>query len=136
MNSLPLLQVQQGLFGKLSGDAVLMDMISALYDQVPERAQFPYAIIGDGEFRPLNVQVATAGTCSMRIRVYSQKAGRKEVLRILDRIYGLLHLGALTLVDSVTLSMHVEQVRTQLLNDNRTIEGALTVDCLIAEVMP
>jgi hypothetical protein len=133
MNALALLQVQQGLYGKLSGDGVLMGMINALYDQVPERAQFPYAIIGDGAFAPLRTHVPLAGNCSMRIRVYSQKPGRKEVLRILDRIYGLLHLGTLTLVESITLSLHITQVKSQLLNDQRTIEGELTVNCLITE---
>lgn len=110
-----------------------MDMIHALYDQVPERAQFPYAIIGDGAFTPLRTHVPLAGNCSMRIRVYSQKPGRKEVLRILDRIYGLLHLGTLTLVESMTLSLHVTLASSQLLSDQRTIEGVLTVNCLVTE---
>ncbi len=133
MNTLALLQVQQGIFGKLAADSVLMDMITALYDQVPERAQFPYAVIGDGNYTTLRTRTALGGSCVMRIRVYSQKPGRKEILQILDRIYGLLHLGTLTLVESTVLSVHVENARTELLNDQRTIEGELSIRCLIAE---
>lgn len=134
MNSLGLLQLQQGLFGKLSSDGVLMGMLHAIYDQVPERAQYPYAIIGDGDFRPLATDAMCGGTCRITIRIYSQKAGRKEALRIMDRMYGLLHLGTLTLIESDVIGMQVQSAQTQLLADTKTIEGELTVACLLSEV--
>lgn len=134
MNSLGLLQLQQGLFGKLAADGVLMSMVTAIYDQVPERAQYPYAIIGDGQMQPLATDIQCGARCTIRLRVYSQKPGRKESLRILDRIYGLLHLGTLTLVESEIISMHVRNAETRLLGDARTIEAMLDVDCLMTEI--
>lgn len=135
MNSLTLLQVQQGLYGKLTADAVLMDMLQGLYDQVPERAQLPYAVIGDGAVQPLTTDTVCGARCQIRIRVYSQKPGRKEVLRILDRIYAQIHLGALTLVESDVVSLHVRSAETRLLADARTIEGVIDIECLVTEVV-
>jgi len=134
MNALALLQLQQGLYGKLAADGVLMGMLNGLYDQVPERAQLPYAVIGDGQMQPVATDTATGARCVMRIRVYSQKPGRKEVLRILDRIYGQLHHGTVTLVESDVITMQVRSAETRLLSDARTIEAVLEVECLISEV--
>lgn len=133
MNSLGLLQLQQGLFGKLSSDGVLMGMMHAVYDQVPERAHFPYAIIGDGTFEPLETDNMCGARCSISIRIYSQKPGRKEVLRIMDRIYGALHHGTISLAESDVVDVRVERAQTQLLADQKTIEGEITLACLIAE---
>ncbi len=133
MNSLGLLQLQQGLFGKLSADGVLMGMVHAIYDQVPERAQFPYAVIGDGVYEPLVTDAMCGAQCRIRIRIYSQKPGRKEVLRIMDRIYGMLHHGTISLVESSVADLRVARAQTQLLGDQRTIEGELNIACLIAE---
>lgn len=133
MNSLGLLQLQQGLFGKLSSDGVLMGMLHAIYDQVPERAQFPYAIIGDGRCEPLMTDAMCGARCKLTIRIYSQKPGRKEALRIMDRIYGLLHHGTLSLVESNVIDLRVERAQTELLGDQKTIEGEIIVACLMAE---
>jgi hypothetical protein len=134
MNMLALRQVQQGLFGKLANDGVLMGMLTAIFDQVPERTQYPYIVIGDGNAQPLATPVQLGTNVRLRMRVFSRKPGRKEALLIMDRVYGLLHHGTLTLAESETLSIRITEASTQLLADGKTIEGTLNAELLVGEV--
>lgn len=133
MNMLILQQVQQGLYGKLANDGLLMSMITDVFDQVPERAQLPYVVIGDGAITPVASDVPLGSTVRIRMRVYSKKPGRKEVLLIMNRIYGLLHHGALMLAESEVISIRVENASTSLLADGKTIEGTMDAALLVSE---
>lgn len=134
MNMLALRQVQQGLYGKLANDGVLMAMITDIFDQVPERSPFPYMVIGDGDQQALATDVQLGSNVSIRLRAYSRKPSRKEVLLIMDRVYALLHHGTLMLAESEVASIRVSNASTRLLSDTKTIEGTMDAELLIREV--
>jgi hypothetical protein len=48
MSAVVLQAVQQSLYNKLSADAALMDIVDGVYDAVPQHAQSPHIVIGDG----------------------------------------------------------------------------------------
>jgi hypothetical protein len=133
MNKLPLWQVQQALYSKLNGDGVLMGMLKAIYDVVPETFAFPYMVIGDGACRDVAHASQLASEVRLEISIFSQATGRKQLLQVMDRVYGLLHHAAMVLPESVVVHMRVSEARTDLLNADETLEGRLQVRVLVAE---
>lgn len=94
---------------------------------------FPMPLLAMGGSSRWQPRVSAVRVAGFPIRIYSQKPGRKEALRIMDRIYGLLHYGTLSLVESSVIELRVERAETALMGDQKTIEGELIMACLMAE---
>ncbi|MEJ0009859.1 MAG: DUF3168 domain-containing protein [Alphaproteobacteria bacterium] len=131
MSALALNELQQALYAKLSGDGVLMGMISGLYDVVPQETALPYVILGDGATQG-EASDADVSRCTLSLDVWTDAGGRKQALTILDRIYGLLHLGTLSLSGYDLLLMRCEKAQTSLAEEGTRLHGTLSVLVLVA----
>jgi hypothetical protein len=130
--STALSRLQKAIYSRLSSDGVLMGMISDIHDNVPETATYPLLVIGDGEQKAIAADAALGDACQIRIHSYSQKAGRKETLTILDRVYGLLHYDSLTLTGGEVLHLRIAQAETEYDIDSNLIHGELRVQALVS----
>jgi hypothetical protein len=134
MSSFALQPVQQALYSKLTGDGVLMGMISGVYDAPPQHAAVPYVVIGDGA-ATLKPQVANDVTeCDLEVNVWTTASGRKVALAILNRLHGLLHQGSLSVSGFTLLSMVATAADTQLEPNNDRILGRLQITVLVRPV--
>lgn len=133
MSSLALMEVQHALYSKLTGDGVLMGMVSGVYDVVPQNTALPYVEIGDGETITLAADVVNVSELRLSIDVWGDTAGRKNVLTIMNRIYALLHLGTLTLSGFQQVMMRGEQAETALVEEASRIHGTLVVRVMVVE---
>jgi hypothetical protein len=85
--------LQRALFAHLSADAGLKEEIgdpARIFDDPPPDAAFPFVVIGESR----SEGVAGADDLlahDVRLAVHSHYAGRKDVKRVLDRLYDALN---------------------------------------------
>lgn len=134
MSGLALMEIQRALYTRLSGDGVLMGMVSGVHDDVPQNSALPYVILGDGDqnVRPADAAVVTE--CQLELQVWTRTGGRKTALTILNRLHALLHLGTLTLSGYQLVTLRVEQASTRLAEQGERMLGEMTVYVAVAEV--
>lgn len=133
MSSLGLMEVQRALYTKLSGDGVLMGMVTGIYDNVPQKTAFPYVVIGDGNYATIPAEGANLSECRLQLDVWSEVGGRKTVLAIMNRLVALLHLGTLTLTGYQLVLLRCLQSDTTLDEQGTYVHGTLGVIVAVAE---
>ncbi len=133
MSNLALMEVQHALYSKLHGDGVLMGLVTGVYDAVPQKTALPYVVIGDGTQTTLASDGLNLADLALVIDIWSDAAGRKTVLTIMNRIYALLHLGALTLTGFQQMLLRCEQADTALSEQGTRIHGSMRVHVSVVE---
>ncbi len=117
------LAVQAAIHGKLTGDATLMGMVTAVHDQVPEDASFPYLAIGDDTAVDFGTKTEAGQELTLTLHAWSRAHGRREVKDILARIHALLHHQALTVTGFTHLLTRFEFTQTFRDRDGLTQHG-------------
>lgn len=133
MSNLALMEVQRGLYGKLTADGVLMGMVTGVYDAMPQKSALSYVVIGDGDYVTLEAEAVNLSQMRFQIDVWSDAAGRKTALTIMNRIYALLHLGALTITGYQLVLLRCEQAETELTEEATRMHGSLVVRVAVVE---
>ena len=117
------LAVQAAIHGRLTGDATLMGMVTAVHDQVPEDARFPYLAIGDDTAVDFGTKSETGQELTLTLHAWSRAHGRREVKDILARIHALLHQQALTVTGFAHMLTRFEFTQTFRDRDGLTQHG-------------
>lgn len=131
MSGVVLEAVQQALYTKLTGDSLLMDLVTGVYDAVPQQVVVPYVVIGDGSAEEMP-QVQTAiSTCTMVLHVWTGGGGRRMALSILNRLHGLLHHGALSMSGMTLLASRCTRAETQVDTDTDRVYGVLELSLTV-----
>jgi hypothetical protein len=133
MSMLALMEVQRALFTKLSGDGVLMGMVSGVYDCVPQQTPVPYVIIGDGTQNVRPADGIVVSECQLELHVWTEAGGRKALLTLLNRLHALLHMGTLTLSGFQLVTLHMEQASTRIAEQGTLLEGRMTLFVALVE---
>jgi Protein of unknown function (DUF3168) len=89
--------LQSAIFAALVNDAPLATKITAVYDEPPGSAIYPYVTTGDGETEDLSGKTETLTGHTFIINIWSDAAGRMETKEIMDQVHAALHLSDLTL---------------------------------------
>ena len=131
MSHLSLDIVQEALFMTLSGDSLLNDLITGVYDHIPPAAQHPCVVIGDGRERDIANDSGLASRLDLTLYCYSTERGRKQVLSILRRLHGLLHHGSLSLTEGKLMHMRVDTMETRVHQTSGYMEGVLQLVALV-----
>ncbi len=134
MTQMALMEVSRALFTKLSGDGVLMAMVSGIYDVVPQKTALPYVVIGDGQSRVLEAHDLNLTEMLLQFDVWTEANGRKTALMIMNRLFALLHLGTLAIPGFSTVLLRCEQADTAIEERATRVHGTLTVRVIAAEV--
>lgn len=133
MSSLALMEVQHALYTKLSGDGVLMGVVSGVYDVVPQQSALPYVVLGDGAGAITPAEAVTITECRLALYIWTEAGGRKTALTILNRLHALLHLGTLSLTGFSLVALRVEQAETELAEKGTRIRARLIVSATVVE---
>ena len=130
MSGAVLQAVQQGLYNKLSGDALLMDMVTGVYDAVPQHAALPYVVLGDGSADDVPQLQAKISECTMQLYVWTSGGGRKAALAILQRLNALLHQATLPMSGHSLIAMRCLRAETQVQAEQDRIYGVLELSVI------
>ena len=93
----PLLPVQQALYSRLTGDSALMDLITGVYDYVPETAVYPYLVLGEAIETPDNRHGGFGRQTVATLHVWTRHRGHSRGLTIGAQVTALLDHQPLTI---------------------------------------
>jgi hypothetical protein len=117
--------LQQAIFAALSGDSALTAVLGSarVYDDVPERAAFPYVTFAPGLERDWSVGEAVGTEHAVTLHVWSRGAGRKEALAIVEAVRSRLHDATLALTGHRLVNLRHESSGVRRDTDGETFHG-------------
>lgn len=131
--SLVMQAVQQALFTKLMGDAILMDRVENVYDTVPQGSPMPYVLIDQIEQEHIPGVGEQLWRVGVIVEVWTQAAGRKTAMAVLERLQALLHHGALSMSDYSLREMRMENAGCVVAQQATRVVGSMELSLIVAE---
>lgn len=92
----PLLPVQQAVYTVLVGDPTLTDLISGVYDYVPETVDYPFVVVGEAIETPSNRHGGFGWDTVITVHVWSKYRGYSQALKVGESVTRLLDHQPLT----------------------------------------
>lgn len=118
MGRTSLLDIQKGIYDKLTGDTTLTNLVTGIFDEVPKDQGFPFVNIGEATENKFNTFDRQGRDVTETINIYSQYDGFKEALDILDRIVILLDFQPITLTQNDLVYIRYDGGNTLLLTED------------------
>lgn len=129
----PARELQGAIYDVLTSDAPFMAMVNAVYDRIPENAQFPYVSFGPSSYAPNDAACIVAGEYTIQLDVWSRAVGSGEAYDIADAAKRLIHHADFSITDNALSSIRVTAMRHFSDPDGLTKHGVLTIRAFIEE---
>ncbi len=98
MSNDPANEMQTAIYTALQAETALTSLVSTrIYDNVPQETVYPYVELGEATYQDMGSQTFLGMDGTLTIHSWSQYAGRKQVMQIMEAIYDRLHQGSLTM---------------------------------------
>ena len=112
--------LQKSVFSNLVNDGGLTNLLGgpSIYDDVPQRASYPYITFGQTSMRDWSTGTDGGKEHTVTLHVWSKGAGKNEVFEIIDAICEKLHDSSLQLIDH-----HLINLRCEFSEARRTVDG-------------
>ena len=117
--------LQTAIYAKLAADAALGAVLGGprVYDDVPQRAEFPYLTFGQSSEKDWSTQTDDGIEHVVALQVWSRAAGRRECDDILQAARTSLHNAALTLPGHRLINFRHELSEVRREADGVTFRG-------------
>jgi len=117
------LELQKSIFNALDGDSTLQNLVTDVYDFVPENTAFPYVKVGEETSLDNGTKTLQGNEHTLVIHTFSRYRGSKEVKEIMSRIYTLLHESSLSVTGASLVNLRFEFSDVIKENDGLTSHG-------------
>ena len=117
------LELQKSIFNALDGDSTLQNLVTDVYDFVPENTAFPYVKVGEETSIDNGTKTLQGNEHTLVIHTFSRYRGSKEVKEIMSRIYALLHESSLSVTGASLVNLRFEFSDVIKENDGLTSHG-------------
>jgi len=117
------LELQKSIFNALDGDSTLQNLVTDVYDFVPENTAFPYVKVGEETSLDNGTKTLQGNEHTLVIHTFSRYRGSKEVKEIMSRIYTLLHESSLSVTGASLVNLRFEFSDVIKENDGFTSHG-------------
>jgi len=117
------LELQKSIFNALDGDSTLQNLVTDVYDFVPENTAFPYVKVGEETSLDNGTKTLQGNEHTLVIHTFSRYRGSKEVKEIMSRIYALLHESSLSVSGASLVNLRFEFSDVIKENDGFTSHG-------------
>jgi hypothetical protein len=119
--------LQQAVFTALGADAGLISLLGGnrVYDDVPERAEFPYVTFALSNERDWSTSSEEGSEHLLTLHVWSRAAGRKEAHEIMGALRRVLHDAGLALTGYRLVNLRHEFSEARRDPDGETYHGIL-----------
>lgn len=126
--------IQKYIFQHLNSVSELTAAVEGVFDQVPQKTEYPFICLGNWEASLYRTQLVMEAEHRMEWQVWSREGGRKQALHILALLeYALNTLG--TGSDGfVVVWLRSEKGSIALSEDGRTYKAALQCSLLTQEI--
>jgi hypothetical protein len=108
----PLLPIQTAFYQRMTGDPDLMQVVSGVFDEVPESEQKPYVVLGEAIETPRNNHGQFGRETVETLHVWSDHAGFSEALTIKNLLIELFDHQPLTVDGQHVVSVRYEFSQT------------------------
>ena len=116
-------ELQQAIYGALTGDPTLMALITGVHDHVPQGTAFPNITVGESTVRDSSAASVIGIETTLILHVWSRERGRKEVKQIMAELHRILHDADLTVAGHALVDLRFQFGETFLEPDGVTRHG-------------
>lgn len=89
--------LQKAVYSCLTSNAELMELITGVYDEVPDGAKLPYVTVGDDTVNPMDTKTGAGEDITLTMHVWTMGPGKKQNKQILDAVLQAITGGSLVL---------------------------------------
>jgi hypothetical protein len=131
--------IQEAIYGVLTSDAALMNMVTGVFDFVPDNVNFPYIQIGEFTTGPFQTYDRYGQEVTITIHVWSQRIGPNayqgmaQIDAIMNLIQGLLARTFIPVDGWGDLGCWGDYEQTLLESDGITRHGILRYRMLVLQ---
>lgn len=101
--------LQQAVYAKLTADTALMQLVTGVYDEVPESAAYPYVSFGSVTELVDDAHTQRGLTTNLVLHIWSKYRGFREAAGILSALDAVLDRQPLTLTGFTDVSVAHQQ---------------------------
>ena len=125
--------VQKAIFSTLSGDSSLDSLIgnNKILDDGPQGTDYPYVQIGEETTIDAGLKDKEAQEYTLTIHIWSRYRGNKETKEIAERIYTLLHNGAISVTGASLANIRNEFFTVLIDDDGLTRHGVMRFRAIV-----
>ena len=125
--------LQKAIFSTLSADSSLDSLVgnNKILDDVPQGTNYPYVQIGEETSIDAGLKDKEAQEYTLTIHIWSRYRGNKETKEIAERIYTLLHNGAISVTGASLANIRNEFFTVLIDDDGLTRHGVMRFRAIV-----
>jgi len=116
-------ELQQTVFNALDQSSTLQNLVTDVYDFVPESTAFPYVKIGEDTMVDNGTKDKKGSDFTIEVHTFSRYRGSVEIKNIMSVVYDILHESSLSVSGASLVNMRFEFSDTIKENDGLTTHG-------------
>jgi hypothetical protein len=120
-------EIQKSIYQTLTADPDLMEVITGVFDHVPQGQDYPYINIGEDTSIEWDTDTELGSESTLTVHVWSREYGRRQVKEIMEQIYDILHRAEIELETLHLVDCVVEFMETFLESDGVTRHGVMRI---------
>jgi hypothetical protein len=115
--------LQQTVFNALDQSSTLQNLVTDVYDFVPESTAFPYVKIGEQTMVDDGTKDKKGSDFTLEVHTFSRYRGSVEIKNIMSVVYDILHESSLSVSGASLVNMRFEFSDIIKENDGLTTHG-------------
>lgn len=115
--------LQQTVFNALDQSSTLQNLVTDVYDFVPESTAFPYVKIGEQTMVDNGTKDKKGSDFTIEVHTFSRYRGSVEIKNIMSVVYDILHESSLSVSGADLINMRFEFSDIIKENDGLTTHG-------------
>ena len=115
--------LQQTVFNALDQSSTLQNLVTDVYDFVPEGTAFPYVKIGEQTMVDNGTKNKQGTDFTIEVHTFSRYRGSVEIKNIMSVVYDILHESSLSVSGASLINMRFEFSDIIKENDGLTTHG-------------
>ena len=127
-------ELQQAVYGALTGDSTLMAMITGVHDHVPQETAFPYVTMGESTTRDWRTGGVVGAEVTLVLHIWSRSRGRKQIKQIMSEIRRILEGATLTIAGHALVWLRFTSSQANQDPDGLTYHGITTFRAVTHEI--
>ena len=125
--------LQTALYSRLNGDSALGDLVTGVFDAVPEDTVLPSVVIGEGTTVDNATKTLDIRDYIFTVDVWSAYQGMKQIKDIMSRVYLLLHEYSLSVSGANLIDLRCEFTTQVIDGDGVTRHGIMRFRAFITD---
>ena len=116
-------ELQKAIYAVLDGDSILSNLVTGIFDHVPQDTEYPYVTIGEMRAIDYSTKTTSGAEVDITVNTFARDKGSKSNIDIMSRIYNLLHDSNLTLTTCSLINMRFVSNEVISRQDGLTYQG-------------